>query len=188
MAEIDRRSKIIFQKRKQQKRRILIACVPAVLCATLFLTIILPSITPSGSENHNISPEQMEGNSNYPVTKIEISGHNLSLSHTETTDIIMISNFLNACTDVALDKNSVSDDANCHDFSDSSATASTPQQVTSSSAATTYTIMLLQQDSIIKGYSLTGSSLTDLSTNETYTLTQEQAKELKRLLAIPLYE
>lgn len=188
MAEIDRRSKIIFQKRKQQKKRILIACVPAVLCATLFLTIILPSITPSVSENHNISPEQMEGNPKYPVTKIEISGHNLSLSHTETTDIIMISNFLNACTDVALDKNSVSDDTNCHDFSDSSATASTTQQITSSSAAITYTIMLLQQDSIIKEYSLTGSSLTDLSTNETYTLTQEQAIELQRLLAIPLYE
>ena len=188
MAEIDRRSNIIFQKRKQQKRRILIVCVPAVLCATLFFTIILPAITPSVSENHSISPEQIEKDPNCSVTKIEISGHNLSLSYTETADILMIQNQLNACTATPPDASSIFYDSNGDDFSESSITANSAQHITSTSSASAYTIMLHQQDGIIKAYSLTENVLKNLSSNETYALSPEQAKELKLLLAIPQNE
>ena len=53
------------------------------------------------------------------------------------------------------------------------------------SANAAYTITMVTHEGVKTEYQIVGNTLTNLTTNQTYKLTQTQANELRTLLGIP---
>lgn len=97
-AEVFRRSEQRIKERKQRRKHILLACVPLVLCMTLFAAFFSQNTKTAAPEDAAVNEAPMEwpaGNwdwsSNYSVLRIDVSGLDFSKTYTETADITLIS-------------------------------------------------------------------------------------------------
>lgn len=177
IAEIDRRSKKIFAQRKQRGKHILMACIPLVV---LLCTFALPAMMQAGSTASDGNGSPAEGKSG--VVRIEISGMGISKVYEEPSDILLISDRLHACA--------VQDPESCGGTDESRKEESTPDTGVVSGgvgdpADSGYTITLVMNGGGTAEYCLTGNTLVNRTTDQTYTLSQKQANELKDLLGIP---
>ena len=118
------------------------------------------------------------------IAMITVSGNGFSISHTEVADLLLISDQLysygtrapssNGNTDSIVDEDDVPKD-NGEDVSGS----------IMDSANAAYTITMVTHEGEQTEYKLVGKTLTNLTTNHTYELTQTQVNELHNLLGIP---
>ena len=190
-AEVFRRSEKRIRQRKQRRNHILMACIPLVLCITILGAFLRPNVTPDGAAEPGDTRPVVDGmgsdgftSLSCPIAKITVSGNNFSISHTEVADLLLLSDQLysygtrapssNGTTDTVVDEDDVPKD-NGEDVSGS----------IMDSANDAYTITMVTHEGVKTEYQLVGKTLTNLTTNQTYKLTQTQANELRTLLGIP---
>lgn len=181
-AEIFRRSEERIRRRRQRRKRVLLASVPMVLLAGLF---VLPSVVPAVLE----TPDCVAGLTNESavctVAKIEVSGPGVSLSYTQPSDILLISNLLYSYEEYNYQSNgtAMGETAGEIDWQYTDGTAS--HVIDTTSAPGGYTITLTSHTGGITAFYLTGSTLKNHSACQTYRLTKDQLKEIKDILGIP---
>lgn len=184
MAEIDRRSKIIFQKRKQQKKRMLIACVPAVLCVALCFTFI--RISMNSAENNAIEQKNINNtiatHSNNDTVEpskfgirlmsVEVYGSGIEITNYQADVLVSVEHIFNNITSKAdADNNTI------NQFGDSSS-------VSNSNKEDDIRFVLTSTDGQIKEYLLTECDLIDLNTKIKYHVDETDILILLQILEI----
>ncbi len=184
-AEVFRRSEKRIKERKQRRTHILMACVPVVLCISLYSAFVLPNMMNTESSDFAEPemyagglPQDTCGSHICSISQITVAGSGFSRSYTDLDQILRISNRLNALetrgwgngnSEVADDEDG---SENISGFIADSATAG-------------YRITLVMHEGENARYLLAGNTLKNLLTDRTHTLTQIQVYELYDLLGIP---
>ena len=189
-AEVFRRSEKRIKERKQRSKRILMTCIPLVLCLTAFGAFMFPQLF-----NHKQAPEDMlgpagtqaaMGQDEYQgltcaIAEIKVSGNGVSMHYTDVADLLLISDQLHTYGTRAPETNA----AVSEDGSDRNENADDVIGSITYSANAAYTITLITHEGVKTEYCLFGNTLRNQTTNQAYTLTYEQAKELRDMLGIP---
>ena len=212
-AEVFRRSEKRIKERKRHRKHILLACIPLVLCMTLFSSFFLRGTekaapdalveleAPMNSPNGN-----WDGSSPVSVIRVEVSGLDFSQTYTNTADIMLISDQLysygQSKAESYVDKESAAPDDQHSVIAESenggTAKEEAPSEnhqgslgngdlygVTSDSTNIGYTITLTTDAGTQMEYYLSGNILENRTTNQSRKLTQSEANILKELLGIP---
>ena len=189
-AEVFRRSEKRIKERKQRSKRILMTCIPLVLCLTAFGAFLFPQLF-----NHKQAPESIlgpagtqaaMGQDEYQgltcaIAEIKVSGNGVSMHYTDVADLLMISDQLHTYGTRAPETNA----AVSEDGSDRNENADDVIGSITYSANAAYIITLITHEGVKTEYCLFGNTLRNQTTNQAYTLTYEQAKELREMLGIP---
>lgn len=100
-AEVFRRSEKRIKEHKQHRKHILLACIPLVLCITLFSAFFLRDTNRAAPEAPvatrpamNAPVGNWDGSSPVSVLRVEVSGLDFSQIYTDTADIMLISDRL----------------------------------------------------------------------------------------------
>ena len=189
-AEVFRRSEKRIKARRQRRNRILITCIPVVLCLTICGTILLPGVTPTGNSDPKNGVEAMEGigNSEYTslstsIAKITVSANGVSKTCTDTEKFALILDRLQYPDLEPPESNGIpseGDSDNGMDYKE----ITDQSGVLSDSFITVYTITLHPHEGDVIQYALSGNTLKNLTANETHTLSQKQADELLKILEL----
>ena len=188
-AEVFRRSEKRIKERKQRRNHILMACIPLVLCITLFSAFFLPGVLPEDAKDAGPGGGRTESKSESlacAYTKIDVTGNGISLSYTKASDVLSISNQLASYMVNEPENNtSVGEETRGEDFKNEIADDIYIGTTGATSAAGEgYVITLTLHEGSTIVYRLTGNSLLDMAENKTYKLNQVQLKELNKLLGI----
>jgi hypothetical protein len=96
-AEVFRRSEERIKERKQRRKHIMLACIPLVLCITLFAAFFPWDTKTAAPEEPAVNKAPMDGpagnwdgSSNLSVLRIDVSGLDFSKTYTDTVDIMLI--------------------------------------------------------------------------------------------------
>ena len=189
-AEVFHRSEKRIKARRQRRNRILITCIPVVLCLTICGTILLPGVTPTGKSDPKNSVEALDGmgNSEYTslsasIAKITVSANGVSKTCTDTEKFALILDRLQYPDLEPPESNGIpgeSDSDNGMDYKE----ITDQSGVLSDSSITVYTITLYPHEGDVIQYALSGNTLKNLTANETHTLSQKQADELLKILEL----
>jgi hypothetical protein len=100
-AEVFRRSEKRIKERKQRRKHILLACIPLVICITLFSAFFLRDTNRAAPEAPvatrpamNVPCGDWDGSSPGSVLRVEVSGLDFSRIYTDTAEIMLISDQL----------------------------------------------------------------------------------------------
>ena len=189
-AEVFHRSEKRIKARRQRRNRILITCIPVVLCLTICGTILLPGVTPTGNSDPKNGVEAMEGmgNSEYTslsasIAKITVSANGVSKTCTDTEKFALILDRLQYPDLELPESNGIPGEGDSDNGMDY-------KEITDQSGAlsdfsvTVYTITLYPHEGDVTQYALSGNTLKNLTANETHTLSQKQADELLKILEL----
>ena len=185
-AEVFRRSEKRIKERKQRRNHILMACIPLVLCVTIFGGLFLPNLddykgAPESSDELLYSGTGTEAVGGLFTGSIEVSGNGISNYYTAVADVQGINALLNGI--VAIPE--TAPDGGDRDFvtEDSS---STDLKENANANEQGYTIVVKRSDGSSTEYLLVGSLLIDQTTQQEYPVSEDTMKELKDALSIPL--
>lgn len=190
-AEVFRRSEKRIKERKQRRNHILMACIPLVLCITILGAFLRPGVTSDGAADPGDTIPVMDGMGNpiqspsltCPIAKITVSGNDLSLSITEVSDLLLISDKLYSYGTRAPSSNGTTNEEVVDKAPEDNAEDVSGSIMDSTNAV--YTITLVMHEGEKTEYQLSGNTLKNLTTNQSYTLSQTQVNELQELLGIP---
>jgi len=188
-AEVFRRSEKRIKERKQRRNHILMACIPLVLCITLLGAFLFPRATPedprfNGSAGGGLTEEKFESLS-CPIAKITVTGGNFSQTYKEVEDLLLISDQLYSYGSRGSETNGTTDDGIASEGEDRKENADDVSGSVADSANIAYTITLITHEGVKTEYQLVGKTLKNLTTKQTYNLSQTQVNELYKLLGIP---
>ena len=188
-AEVFRRSDKRIKERKQRRNHILMACIPLVLCITLLGAFLFPGATPedpsfNGSAGGGLTEEKFESLS-CPIAKITVTGGNFSQTYKEVEDLLLISDQLYSYGSRGSETNGTTDDGIASEGEDRKENADDVSGSVADSANNAYTITLITHEGVKTEYQLVGKTLKNLTTKQTYNLSQTQVNELYELLGIP---
>ena len=188
-AEVFRRSEKRIKERKQRRNHILMACIPLVLCITLLGAFLFPGATPedpsfNGSAGGGLTEEKFESLS-CPIAKITVTGGNFSQTYKEVEDLLLISDQLYSYGSRGSETNGTTDDGIASEGEDRKENADDVSGSVADSANIAYTITLITHEGVKTEYQLVGKTLKNLTTKQTYNLSQTQVNELYELLGIP---
>ena len=191
-AEVFRRSEKRIKERKARRNHILIACIPLVLCLTIFGTFLFPGITPEDPKNP-ISNESATGgltedrceSLTCPIAKITVNGSSFSKSYTNVSEILLISDQLYSCGTRGPETSGNTNHVVAPEGEDRKENADDVSGSIADSANTGYTITLTMREGEKTEYYLAGNTLKNITTKQTYKLTQTRVNELHELLGIP---
>ena len=188
-AEVFRRSEKRIKERKQRRNHILMACIPLVLCITLLGAFLFPGATPedprfNGSAGGGLTEEKFESLS-CPIAKITVTGGNFSQTYKEVEDLLLISDQLYSYGSRGSETNGTTDDGIASEGEDRKENADDVSGSVADSANIAYTITLITHEGVKTEYRLVGKTLKNLTTKQTYNLSQTQVNELYELLGIP---
>ena len=188
-AEVFRRSEKRIKERKQRRNHILMACIPLVLCITLLGAFLFPGATPedprfNGSAGGGLTEEKFESLS-CPIAKITVTGGNFSQTYKEVEDLLLISDQLYSYGSRGSETNGTTDDGIASEGEDRKENADDVSGSVADSANIAYTITLITHEGVKTEYRLAGKTLENLTTKQTYHLSQTQVNELYELLGIP---
>ena len=188
-AEVFRRSEKRIKERKQRRNHILMACIPLVLCITLLGAFLFPGATPedpsfNGSAGGGLTEEKFESLS-CPIAKITVTGGNFSQTYKEVEDLLLISDQLYSYGSRGSETNGTTDDGIASEGDDRKENADDVSGSVADSANNAYTITLITHEGVKTEYQLVGKTLKNLTTKQTYHLSQTQVNELYELLGIP---
>ena len=188
-AEVFRRSEKRIKERKQRRNHILMACIPLVLCITLLGAFLFPGATPedpsfNGSAGGGLTEEKFESLS-CPIAKITVTGGNFSQTYKEVEDLLLISDQLYSYGSRGSETNGTTDDGIASEGEDRKENADDVSGSVADSANIAYTITLITHEGVKTEYQLVGKTLKNLTTKQTYKLSQTQVNELYELLGIP---
>ena len=191
-AEVFHRSEKRIKARRQRRNRILITCIPVVLCLTICGTILLPGVTPTGNSDPKNGVEAMEGmgNSEYTslsasIAKITVSAEGVSNTCTDTEKIMILLDRLQfpVLEPPEPESNAASAEGDLDNGKDLKEHVD-KSDVFSDSSMTVYTITVYFHEGDITKYQLSGNVLKDMTSNETYALSPKQLDELLKLLEL----
>ena len=188
-AEVFRRSEKRIKERKQRRQRILMTCIPLVLCLTIFGTFLFPQLNnnmqaPEGmpeSETQAAMGQDENQSMTCSIVEIKVSGNGVSIRYTDVADLLLISDQLNTYGTREPETSGTTNE----DGSDRSENADDVVGGVADSANAAYTITLVTHEGEKTEYQLIGNTLLNQTTNQAYTLTYEQAKELREILGAP---
>ena len=188
-AEVFRRSEKRIKERKARRNHILMACIPLVLCITLLGAFLFPGATPedpsfNGSAGGGLTEEKFESLS-CPIAKITVTGGNFSQTYKEVEDLLLISDQLYSYGSRGSETNGTTDDGIASEGEDRKENADDVSGSVADSANIAYTITLITHEGVKTEYQLVGKTLKNLTTKQTYNLSQTQVNELYELLGIP---
>ena len=188
-AEVFRRSEKKIKERKARRNHILMACIPLVLCITLLGAFLFPGATPedpgfNGSAGGGLTEEKFESLS-CPIAKITVTGGNFSQTYKEVEDLLLISDQLYSYGSRGSETNGTTDDGIASEGEDRKENADDVSGSVADSANIAYTITLITHEGVKTEYQLVGKTLKNLTTKQTYNLSQTQVNELYELLGIP---
>ena len=188
-AEVFRRSEKRIKERKARRNHILMACIPLVLCITLLGAFLFPGATPenpsfNGSAGGGLTEEKFESLS-CPIAKITVTGGNFSQTYKEVEDLLLISDQLYSYGSRGSETNGTTDDGIASEGEDRKEKADDVSGSVADSANIAYTITLITHEGVKTEYQLVGKTLKNLTTKQTYNLSQTQVNELYELLGIP---
>lgn len=187
-AEIFRRSE---KRIKERRKHILMSCIPLVLCASL-LAAAFHNPGPSKSTAPDVVQSAMGavsagGISECKVTRISVSGSELTLTFTEPGQILPILELLDSCTDTALENKAPAGEQTRGEnptLNEDGSGRAKSEAVLSDSANVGVTVTLTPREGNEQEYLLAGNRLEDLAAGTVYALPQDLAKELHTLLGI----
>ena len=188
-AEVFRRSDKRIKERKQRRQRILMTCIPLVLCLTIFGAFLFPQLNnnmqaPEGmpeSETQAAMGQDENQSMTCSIAEIKVSGNGVSIRYTDAADLLLISDQLNTYGTRAPETSGATNE----DGSDRSENADDVVGGVADSVNAAYTITLITHEGEKTEYRLVGNTLLNQTTNQAYTLTYEQAKELREILGVP---
>ena len=188
-AEVFRRSEKRIKERKARRNHILMACIPLVLCITLLGAFLFPGATPedpsfNGSAGGGLTEEKFESLS-CPIAKITITGGNFSQTYREVEDLLLISDQLYSYGSRGNETNGTTDDSIASEGEDRKENADVIYGNVTDHSNVAYTITLVTHEGVKTEYQLIGKTLKNLTTKQTYNLSQTQVNELYELLGIP---
>ena len=186
LAEIDRRSKQIKNKRKQHRKAVLAVCVPLLLCASLSIAF-LPQTKPPGAsalEEMQETVPAMLFLSLGSVYQIDISGQEVSHSITDPAEIEKITDHLLQCGIVTVKTYSAAGSIQDADPSGSVTRGEGIPGSVQDATSCCYTILLSISGEDPVRLSLLDNTLTDLVSGEQYSLSQSQSDALYQLLGL----
>ena len=188
-AEVFRRSEKRINERKQRRNHILMACIPLVLCITILGAFLFPGATPEdpgiiGSAGGGLTEEKFESLS-CPIAKITITGGNFSQTYREVEDLLLISDQLYSYGSRGSETTGTTDDSVVSEGEDRKEHADDIYGNITDHSNVAYTITLVTHEGAKTEYRLAGKTLENLTTKQTYHLSQTQVNELYELLGIP---
>ena len=191
-AEVFRRSEKRIKERKQRRNHILMACIPLVLCITILGAFLRPNVTPDGAADPGDTRPVVDGMGDpiqspsltCPIASITVSGNGFSQSYSEVEDLLLISDLLYSYGTRAPESNEIIDEAVPGEGEDRKDHTDDMSGIISDTTNAPYTITMVSHEGVKTEYQLSGNTLKNLTTNQTYTLSQTQVDELQKLLGI----
>ena len=188
-AEVFRRSDKRIKERKQRRNHLIMACLPLVLCITILGAFLFPGGTPedprlNGAAGGGLTEEKFESLS-CPIAKITITGGNFSQTYREVEDLLLISDQLYSYGSRGNETNGTTDDSIASEGEDRKENADDIYGNITDHSNVAYTITLVTHEGVKTEYRLAGKTLENLTTKQTYHLSQTQVNELYELLGIP---
>lgn len=186
-AEVFRRSNKRIQKRKQRTKHILLACIPVALCALVLLPGVqadsmngsAPEAAPEGAY------EMVEESKTFAIASIRVEGPGGTQNITDPERTRQLNAILLDATP---------DDDGSEAVQETTADGKTNNRptlgledyeiggMTSGTGVVHYRITALTQDGAQTEYTLSGHHLQNLTTGNTYTLSEDQLRTLQTLL------
>lgn len=188
-AEVFRRSEKRIKERKQRRKHILMACIPLVLCITIFGAFIMPNmgfINFSDKQAPESNYEQFsgamgsDGVAGLFAGSVEVSSNGISHYYTSVEDVQGIMSLLNSI--VAVPETNDGDESSDLVTEDDAST-----DLKENYKDKGYKILVKRSDGSSTEYLLVGSLLIDQNTQEEFHLSEDTYFELKDALGIPLY-
>lgn len=184
-AEVFRRSEKRIKERKARRNHILMACIPLVLCLTIFGAFLFPQMDDlkqapeSGNEQYfgAMGTDTMGG---VITGSVEVSGNGISSFYSTEEDVLEIMRLINGIVAIPETESDGSDDRDY--ITDEN--HSTEQKENQKEKG--YTILLKRGDGSSTEYLLVGSLLIDQTTQQEYPVSENTMKDLKNALGIPL--
>ena len=188
-AEVFRRSEKRIKERKQRRNHLIMACLPLVLCITILGAFLFTGGTPedpgfNGAAGGGLTEEKFESLS-CPIAKITITGGNFSQTYREVEDLLLISDQLYSYGLRGNETNGTTDDSIAAEGDDRKENADDIYGNITDHSNVAYTITLVTHEGVKTEYRLVGKTLENLTTKQTYHLSQTQVNELYELLGIP---
>ena len=188
-AEVFRRSEKRIKERKQRRNHLIMACLPLVLCITILGAFLFPGGTPedpsfNGAAGGGLTEEKFESLS-CPIAKITITGGNFSQTYREVEDLLLISDQLYSYGSRGSETTGTTDDSIVSEGEDRKENADDIYGNITDHSNVAYTITLVTHEGVKTEYRLAGKTLENLTTKQTYHLSQTQVNELYELLGIP---
>ena len=185
-AEVFRRSEKRIKERKQRRKHLIMACLPLVLCITILGAFLFPGGTPgfNGTAGGGLTEEKFESLS-CPIAKITITGGNFSQTYREVEDLLLISDQLYSYGSRGSETTGTADDGIASEGDDRGESADDIYGNITDNSNVAYTITLVTHEGVKTEYQLAGKTLKNLTTKQTYDLSQTQVNELYELLGIP---
>ena len=188
-AEVFRRSEKRIKERKQRRNHLIMACLPLVLCITILGAFLFPGGIPedpgfNGAAGGGLTEEKFESLS-CPIAKITITGGNFSQTYREIEDLLLISDQLYSYGSRGNETNGTTDDSIASEGEDRKEHADDICGNITDHSNVAYTITLVTHEGVKTEYRLAGKTLENLTTKQTYHLSQTQVNELYELLGIP---
>lgn len=183
-AEVFRRSEKRIKERKQRRQRILMTCIPLVLCLTIFGAFLFPQLddlkrAPESSNEHYFSGAMgTETDGGLFAGSVEVSGNGVSNYYTSVENVQGIMRLINGIVavpetdDADKDENFVVED-------------STSTELKGDHKENGYRILVKRSDGSSAEYLLVGSMLIDQATQNEFHMSEDTCKELKDALGIP---
>jgi hypothetical protein len=197
ISEINRRSEKIIKERKKRRKYILSACIPVVLCLSLWLAWPEPK---AATENHQnstgaINSPMEEPDSERYVLKVEVFAGDFYRYHTDEAKAVEIFDQLNGFGETedincAEPTEPIFNDGLLDDTGNYGTSAPVPETPVDDApiinkAPIRYIITLQLQNGQTLEYVLRGNTLKNQTTNQEIILSDKEASRLRALLEIP---
>ena len=186
-----RRSEEQIKARKKRRTHILVACIPMVLCLTIFAGFLFPGL---GVTTDKAAPEAgpplfnaesaMGDGAVILMDSVEVVGNGLAHKFTSPEEVQEIMDFITSIV-TAPQTNTTAETFDI--ITDSSLTEDALILPGGDTLVNGYQITLLHSSGTTEEYTLLGPSLTNHSTGEVFLLNEETYFALKDLLGIYLY-
>ena len=186
-----RRSEERIKERKKRRTRILVACIPMVLCLTIFAGFLFPGLgvttdmaePEAGPPLYNAESAMGDG-AVILMDSVEVVGNGLAHKFTSPEEVQEIMDFIEAI--VTTPQTSTATDT--FEFITGDSLIDDSLTMPGEDAlGKGYQISLLHSSGIAEEYTLLGSALTNHATGEVFLLSEETYFALKDLVGIYLY-
>ena len=186
-----RRSEERIKERKKRRTHLLVACIPVVLCLTIFAGFLLPGFgvttdmaAPEATLPFYIAESAMGDGAVILMDSVEVVGNGLSHKYTSPEDVREIMDFI---TSIVTTPQTNTTAETFDILTDSSLTDDAIIMPGGDTLVNGYQIILLHSSGTTEEYTLLGPSLTNCVTGEVFPLNEETYFALKDLLGIYLY-
>ena len=183
-AEVFRRSEKRIKERKQRRNHMLMACIPLVLCLTIFGAFLFPQMD-DFKQAPESSNEQFSGTMGKDeigglfAGSVEVSGNGVSSYYTSVENVQGIMRLINGI--VAVPETNDGDDLRDYITDESTSTDANENY-----QENCYKIVVHRSDGTSTEYLLVGSRLIDQNTQQEFPVSEDTMKDLKNALGIPL--